>query len=93
MTAANNRYLAQGLSLSEALVKAESDTRRAFAHKFENPKKTQGDPVSPVRNEQRPKRYGMSDLNPEQKQVWAVLKKSMTFEDYIDGLKAQGELK
>jgi hypothetical protein len=86
-------YSEQGLSLQEALQKAEADVKREFAHRFTNPNKERAGAVGSNNPEVRAKTHTYADLNQEQRDVWSVLKKSMTFEEYVEGLKQQGDLK
>lgn len=87
------RYRMAGDEMSEAMSKAEADVKREFAHKFINPKKDQPSAVAQGSGEQRPQKHGYSSLNSAQRAVFATLKNVMTLDEYIDGLKKQGELK
>jgi len=88
------KYLAQDMTFKDALPKVEEDVKRAFAHKFVNPNKEKPSPVASNNPETRAKSsYSYADLDEGHKQVWSVLKKSMTFDEFIAGLKEQGELK
>lgn len=86
-------YRKKGLDMEEALRRAEADVRRFFPEKFENPNKSRPAPVAPSANERRPAKYGYNNLTADQKAVFATLKNYMTLDEYIAGLKAQGELK
>lgn len=88
------KYVKQeGIPFTEALVKAEADVKRAFAHKFVNPNKEKPAAVAANNRETRGKSVTHADLNGEQRAVWSSLKKVMTFDEFVAGLRAQGELK
>lgn len=86
-------YRTKGMPMGEALAKAEADVKRFYSDKFVNPNKEKPSPVAPNNAERRPARYGYNNLSAEQKAVFATLKNHMTLDEYIAGLKAQGELK
>jgi hypothetical protein len=89
------KYTEQGLTLDVALEKVDVDVRRAFPHKFVNPNKEKPAAVGSNNTETRAKSYSYGDLNAEQRNVWASLKKApgYTFDQYVADLKAQGDLK
>lgn len=83
----------EGMALNDALKKADEDVRRVFSHKFANPNKDKPSAVAPNNRETRSRSISPSDLNAEQRTVWASLKKVMPFDEFVAGLRAQGELK
>jgi len=86
-------YRKRGMDIEEALRRAEADVRKFFPEKFENPNKQRPAPVAPSATERRPARYGYNNLTADQKAVFATLRNHMSLDEYIEGLKAQGELK
>lgn len=91
MVETTKEYTASGMTLEKAMEQAEADTKKEFAHKLENPNKAKPAAVSANNAEVRPKAPTYASLKEEHKQVWSVLKKNMTFDKFIEGLKAQGE--
>ena len=86
-------YRKRGMDIDEALRKAEADVRKFFPEKFENPNKQKPAAVVAPNRESRPRAHGYNDLNAEQRAVFATLKNHMTLDEYVKGLKEQGELK
>lgn len=93
MVASTQKYTGLGKPLDEALKLAEADVKREFAHKFINPNKEKPAAVISNNTEARSKSYGYSDLNAEQRSVYSALKGKMSLDEFIAGLKEQGELK
>lgn len=91
MVETTKEYTAAGMTLEKAMERAESDVKKEFAHKFENPNKGKPSPVAANNAEARPKTVTYASLKDEHKQVWSVLKSKMTFEKFVEGLRAQGE--
>lgn len=93
MVETTKEYTASGKPLEEAIKLAEADVKREFAHKFENPNKHRASAVGSSNKESRPTTVTHADLNAEQRAVWSTLKAHMTFDEFVTGLKEQGEFK
>lgn len=94
MVAKTQKHTAAGVALEKALELAESEVKKAFAHKFVNPKKDEPAAVASGSREARAKTFSYNDLSQEQKQVWSVLKNSgMKIDKFIKDLVEAGDLK
>lgn len=79
-----------GLSMKQALTAAEKSVRDTYSSKFENPKKNDPPSVMGGSREKRPSKLSMSNLTPEQKNVWHSLKGAMTEKEFLEQLEQVG---
>ena len=84
-------YTGRGKPLPEALELAERDIKAKYPAFFKNPNQRRAQTVSAGTREQGGKAIGYNDLSAEQKAVFSAMKGTMTLDEYIKELKAQGE--